>query len=277
MKFCNKQLLKSKVLKKNTVHKSMKIDPKITTSNNTVNQNTEPQTANQQISIFYDKNNNGVVDEEDFSNKSAAEFVKSQGYIGAKWSIQIKRVFESFAQKGELENFDENIVKETSGLDYTGECVEHKYYNDKNQLLKIERYEWESELQTSVNNYYDSAGDLVRAETEGYTDFKFKDVETTEYDSQHRPILCKNSCYIFEMKYSEDGKTKTTTVKTLDNEPLYMTKDTYNDDGTINKNESGCYSMDGKKIKVSDVIGIEYEYNVKLLNIEPGGDEDEIK
>lgn len=113
----------------------MKINPEYALPQNN---NIKPSTSNNEetnVSVFNDKNGNGVVDKDDFSNE---EFEKLENnglyrlFDGKKWTDNLKKIFTSIMNGG---NPKGDIITEQ----YPGTMgtEKHVLYDGKTNTLKI--------------------------------------------------------------------------------------------------------------------------------------------
>ncbi len=250
----------------------MKINPKVATENISTN-NVENQ-PKAKCSIFYDNNNNGYVDEQDFENQEVVEYARKNDFIGKRWSVQIKEALENFS-KNIKSITNNNISNETSEIDTDGTFQEHNYYDKDGRIIKTERYSIggtenynDGELASITFYTYNSNGQLIKKESGKPGTTENISTLEMEYDSQGRKISSKDEYYNSYCEYSEDGKTETTTVKSKKDEPLYLIKKIYNEDGSLNKEKSGFYLLNGEKTDFSPAI-VEIQYNYTYQGLVP--------
>ena len=108
----------------------------------------------QQVSIFGDKNNNGIVDKNDFADEKTAQIAQEKGLIGRKW----ESVKESIAKLINTNAKEKGLTSETRYNEATKENYKADIKNG--QEIKRTYYKADGSIDEIINLDYDENGNI---------------------------------------------------------------------------------------------------------------------
>ena len=117
------------------------------------------------VSIFSDKNNNGIVDKKDFDDEATAQLAFEKGLLGRSWDA-----VKDFIDKLLTTDATENLTKETryseigteylAEIDSSGKEVRRTYYKEDGTISKIINMEYDEDGKLVKEIYLDAEGNL---------------------------------------------------------------------------------------------------------------------
>lgn len=110
--------------------------PSFTFSKKAIETNKEQQN-NTPISVFGDKNNNGVIDNEDFNKEDLKKLENTKAFSffqNLKWSENISKIFSALLNKGDNGENSEETISEKQKI---GDYLRHIQYNKSSKTLKF--------------------------------------------------------------------------------------------------------------------------------------------
>ena len=118
------------------------------------------------VSIFSDKNNNGIVDKNDFDDEATAQLAFEKGLLGRSWDA-----VKDFIDKLLTTDATENLTKETrydettnenyqADIDSSGKEVRRTYYKSDGSIACIENIEYDENGNPAKSVWLDADGNL---------------------------------------------------------------------------------------------------------------------
>ena len=160
------------------------------------------------VSIFSDKNNNGIVDKKDFDDEATAQLAFEKGLLGRSWDA-VKDFIDKLLTTDATENLTQEIRYSEIGTEYladiddSGKEVRRTYYNeDRRTVRRIMNMEYGEDGKLAKKILLDAEGDLA-ANMPPIIRYEYdngKEVKRTYYEEDG--TISK----IINMEYDEDGK-----------------------------------------------------------------------
>lgn len=213
------------------------------------------QQNNTPISVFGDKNNNGVIDNEDFNKEDLEKLENTKAFSlfkDLKWSENISKIFTALLNKGDNGENSEETISEIQQLGFS---VRHIQYNKSSKTLKFAS---QSPDDYNFSNYYefdyDEKGRIKKSRVfdsdspKYYKDGKTYSIGREKADTYIRSLG-------FDVRKSTPEQETAVNKLFADNEDFFINKTNYEYDENgnikeINKNRTCSAQVDNEgKIK----------------------------